>query len=175
VPPEGGTPAGEADVAALARLVAAQRRELDELRADVHALLGRVDQAFGRLGAELAALRAGPRPAEPVGTGLAATTWTALGGWVAWLHERYPLGRRVPPCWWRHPAVVQELVALRAGWLTALDAAGGAVLDWQERLPAALERIGGWLPAACLGGHHADDPPAPAPIDDPGAYPDGVL
>jgi hypothetical protein len=180
VPPEGPPPAdaagraGEVDVAALARLVAAQRRELDELRADVHALLGRVDQAFGRLGAELAALRAGPPPVEPGDAGTTAT-WAGLGAWVAWLHDRYPLDRRVPPCWWRHPAAVQELAALRAGWLAARGAAGGAGLDWHERLPVALERISRWLPAACLDGHHTDDPSPPAAIDDPTAYPDGAL
>jgi hypothetical protein len=70
---------------------------------------------------------------------------------------------------------VRELVALRAGWLAARDAAGAAGLDWHERLPAALERISGWLPEACLDGQHTDDPPPPAAIDDPTAYPDGPL
>ncbi|MQY18960.1 hypothetical protein [Nocardia macrotermitis] len=48
-----------------------------------------------------------------------AELWTELASWVDWLRHRYQLGSRVPPCWWRHEAVVEELTALMAAHTAA--------------------------------------------------------
>jgi hypothetical protein len=38
--------------------------------------------------------------------------WADLGKWVSWFVDRYHLADVVPPCWPRHPALVDELIAL---------------------------------------------------------------
>ena len=38
--------------------------------------------------------------------------WADLGNWVSWFVDRYHLADVVPPCWPRHPALVDELIAL---------------------------------------------------------------
>ncbi|MBF6062005.1 hypothetical protein IU500_19350 [Nocardia terpenica] len=48
-----------------------------------------------------------------------ALLWDELADWVAWLRHRYQLGSRVPGCWWRHEAVVEELTALMAAHAAA--------------------------------------------------------
>lgn len=85
-------------------------------------------------------------------------TWRSLAEWVGWLRSRYPLAHRVPPCWWRHPELVEELTALWLAWREAY-VEKGAVLssgaDWHNRwLPELLRRIGagGWN-LACEGDH----------------------
>lgn len=49
----------------------------------------------------------------------AARLWAELLEWVAWLRHRYQLGSRVPACWYRHDAVVEELTALMAAHTAA--------------------------------------------------------
>ncbi|OZC69776.1 hypothetical protein CH294_26815 [Rhodococcus sp. 14-2483-1-1] len=41
----------------------------------------------------------------------AARLWVELGTWVEWLRDRYELGRTIPPCWFKHGPVVEELTA----------------------------------------------------------------
>jgi hypothetical protein len=88
----------------------------------------------------------------------AAKTWRALADWVAWLRGRYPLARQVPPCWWRHPELVEETTALWLAWKDAYLEKGApltAAADWHGRwLPEYLRRIGagGWN-IACEGEH----------------------
>ncbi|MFF0494583.1 hypothetical protein ACFYTQ_36665 [Nocardia sp. NPDC004068] len=43
-----------------------------------------------------------------------ALLWRELAEWTGWLRHRYQLGSRIPACWWRHEAVVEELTALMA-------------------------------------------------------------
>lgn len=38
--------------------------------------------------------------------------WAELQVWVSWFVDRYHLADEVPPCWARHPALVDELNAL---------------------------------------------------------------
>jgi len=38
--------------------------------------------------------------------------WTELHVWVSWFVDRYHLADELPPCWPRHPALVDELNAL---------------------------------------------------------------
>ncbi|MFZ2176557.1 MAG: hypothetical protein WAW17_21460 [Rhodococcus sp. (in: high G+C Gram-positive bacteria)] len=37
--------------------------------------------------------------------------WVELIDWVEWLRERYDFGREIQPCWFQHPALVEELTA----------------------------------------------------------------
>jgi hypothetical protein len=57
-----------------------------------------------------------PGPAEVDLDQLAADElrrhWADLGNWVSWFVDRYHLADVVPPCWPRHPALVDELIAL---------------------------------------------------------------
>lgn len=48
-----------------------------------------------------------------------AELWAELLDWVDWLRHRYQLGSRVPACWYRHDAVVEELTALMAAHTAA--------------------------------------------------------
>lgn len=76
--------------------------------------------------------------------------WLELADWVGWLRSRYPLARRVPLCWWRHPELVEELTALWLAWKDAYatkHAHLATPADWHARwLPDFLRRIGagGW-------------------------------
>ncbi len=56
------------------------------------------------------------RPSE------ARAAWQELRDWVEWLNDRYALDHRVvPPCWYRHPALVEVLTALRDHHRYAFD------------------------------------------------------
>ena len=70
--------------------------------------------------------------------------WRSLAEWVRWLVARYTLTpRTLPPCWYRHGGLVEELSALRTGWLAAFapDAPGSAPLDWHTMLAATRARL----------------------------------
>ena len=70
-----------------------------------------------------------------------------LADWISWLLERYTLDyRTIPPCWASHGALVEELSALRTGWLTAYaqDARGDAPLHWHTDFAAARQRLTDW-------------------------------
>lgn len=89
---------------------------------------------------------------------------SALAEWVRWLATRYTLApRTIPPCWQHHGALVEELSALRTGWLTAFapDATDETPLDWhimfwaaRNRLEETVSRIG------CIKENHRNDQPA---------------
>jgi hypothetical protein len=85
----------------------------------------------------------------------AAQLWAELTDWVRWLRETYALKPgQVPDCWYRHPAVMEELTALMAAHKAAYpDAAGSdeyrsALSHWHtyEFWPVIerLRRIGGF-------------------------------
>lgn len=184
-------------LADLALLVAEQRREseqqqqqLDQLRQDVHLLLAEVTDSFTALTRRLD--EAGRPPAGPGGPGgprpargwrgldqvAAGRLWQDLADWLAWLHGRFPLLGRVPPCWWRHPAVVEHLTALYLAWWSAYEdpqAGPCAQADWLDRwLPATLGRLAEWTPRSCLIGTHCDDPAGRfgQALDDPDLFRD---
>lgn len=69
---------------------------------------------------------------------------TELGMWVDRLVVRYELdSRTVPPCWREHGTLIEELSALRTGWLSsfALTAAGNAPLAWHAAFHACRLRL----------------------------------
>jgi hypothetical protein len=91
----------------------------------------------------------------------AAETLTAeLADWVRWVRRRYPLARRVPPCWANHPEVVEELTALWLAWQAAYtepDPPLTAAADWHDRwLPGVLDRLeNGAFSLNCTDAHRA--------------------
>ncbi|WP_331756603.1 hypothetical protein [Streptomyces sp. NBC_01568] len=90
-----------------------------------------------------------------------------LGGWVDWLRRTFELHNTVTHCWYRHPAVVEHLTALYAGWMRtyAGEEAPGRELaeaDWINTLHAFAPRL---QLAACATGTHQEPPlivPPPA-------------
>lgn len=47
----------------------------------------------------------------------AADLWAELYEWVEWVRARFEWGSKIPPCWFRHPPVVEALTAMMAGWV----------------------------------------------------------
>jgi len=86
----------------------------------------------------------------------APEVWTELGEWVAWFVRRYRLpARKIPPCWYRHGALVEELSALHTAWLVSFDSldAGYGPIGFHERLAVALPRMASWYSGECHDGH----------------------
>jgi hypothetical protein len=131
-----------------------------ELTLKVEALGGQLDRLEGHRDSE---------PGEYCWKDLSAAQqralWSELADWVSWLVGRYDLQERVPACWVRHPAFVEELTALYAGWRHAYQAGTGATgsapLDWQEALAKALGRIKEHDQTGCASGTHRE----PYPVD----------
>lgn len=75
---------------------------------------------------------------------VATEQWQSLGVWVRWLVKRYALNPgTVPPCWYRHSYVIEELSALRTARDDAYSSAGSGQgpLDWHAALGAAKTRL----------------------------------
>ncbi|WP_327241722.1 hypothetical protein [Streptomyces sp. NBC_01320] len=91
-----------------------------------------------------------------------------LAIWVDWLRRTFELHNNIPPCWYRHPPVVEHLTALYAGWLRtyAGEQAAGRELaeaDWINTLHNFTPRL---QLAACASGRHQDPPPLVPPPPD---------
>ncbi|MFE2092388.1 hypothetical protein [Streptomyces sp. NPDC059460] len=91
-----------------------------------------------------------------------------LATWVAWLRRTFELHNNIPPCWYRHPPVVEHLTALYTGWLRtyAGEQAAGRELaeaDWINTLHNFTPRL---QLAACASGRHQDPPPLVPPPPD---------
>ncbi|GAA4685052.1 hypothetical protein [Gordonia humi] len=65
--------------------------------------------------------------------------WDELVRWVQWFRHRYEVLEKVPPCWYRHPRMVEELTALmtahRAAY-TQLHAVGRTGLPYWSDMAA---------------------------------------
>ena len=86
----------------------------------------------------------------------APATWARLGGWVDWFINRYEIPeQKVPSCWWRHGALVEELSALHTAWLVSFDETDGGYgpIGWHERLTVAIQRITGFYHGQCAETH----------------------
>jgi hypothetical protein len=86
----------------------------------------------------------------------APEAWTDLGEWVSWFSRRYNLPtRKIPLCWYKHGALVEELSALHTAWLVSYDSldAGYGPIGFHERLAAALPRLASWYNGECHNGH----------------------
>ena len=89
----------------------------------------------------------------------AADTWADLAEWVEWLVTRYDLGDELPPCWWAHPPITEELTALWVAWLGAYrhpEAGWDRPLNWHKELESVRTRIKLWDRLGCGRGAHRD-------------------
>jgi hypothetical protein len=98
----------------------------------------------------------------------AAEQWSILTGWTDWLRARYSLQERIPACWVAHPAIVEELSALRSAWVgTYLDpqARAGDGTAWHDLLDRTLDRVDAWDRTGCADGTHRPNFPSPDDTD----------
>jgi len=105
----------------------------------------------------------------------ARVLWDRLAAWVGWLRGRYPLAEQIPPCWWRHPELVEELTALWLAWRAAYSDPAAVMTmpaEWHDRwLPGALHRVKAW--GVHCGAEHRDRPPSvydARSVDEPDAF-----
>lgn len=91
--------------------------------------------------------------------------WVRLREWVDWVNGRYFASswESIRPCWFRHPAAVEELTALWAAWESAYrasddgDGFSDAALWWHEKLHAVVHRLWDEQFAECKAGHQDPD------------------
>jgi hypothetical protein len=77
--------------------------------------------------------------------------------------------RVVPPCWYRHPALVSVLSALRDHWLAAYDPLGALMgpSDWHRALMPLEVRLRDWAArTGCTAGVHRPDAPVKEGVDE---------
>lgn len=75
----------------------------------------------------------------------------------------------VPPCWFRHDALVQELLALyqyREQQQVLPAAPPSAMLDFQVQLQLALARLRGWVGVTGCNAREHTDTPVPVWVGD---------
>jgi hypothetical protein len=144
----------------IARLKATLDKLAEETSETVANLLSRVESVEDST--EPGSSKAGPVMGwcwREIGPRGAEALWQELTSWVRWIRHRYPLARRIPPCWSDHPEIVEELTALWLAWQAAYtepDASLTAAADWHDRwLPGLLYRIEhGPLALDCSVTHH---------------------
>lgn len=74
----------------------------------------------------------------------AAQVWRQLDDWVRWWVARYGVSTSyVPPCWYLHPRLVEELSALWTAWTLWFDSMSPAngPLTWHREAEAGLHRL----------------------------------
>ncbi len=138
-------------------LLASFAEELAKLKAQLNALtVIEAEPADEGLGAE-----ASPAPPPPVNGNWkdrpkaeVAQAAIALVGWVVWLVGRYELAELLPQCWYRHGAMVEELVALHGAHVGAYSdsAPDDGPLAWHEAFDACRLRMHNWDIYGCCGG-----------------------
>ncbi|WP_138179900.1 hypothetical protein [Nakamurella multipartita] len=93
---------------------------------------------------------------------------TELTDWISWLRATYRIPATVlPPCWFTHPGLREDIGHLWTGWLLTRhpDAGVGMIgLDWDQRREAAISRL---REATAITGctatrHQAEPEPPPA-------------
>lgn len=158
------------------------------LRVDVHQLgINRLTAEATKLAEQLTEVRDGLQdqigdlvgrasrdgdPADGSGRAEAARPWNwrdldepgrlvlmrEVGGWVDWLLQRYPLTATIPPCWAKHPEMVEELIAAHRAWTAAYrspNATAYAAAEWHDRWLPGLEQrlVHRWKSRRCDDGH----------------------
>jgi hypothetical protein len=97
----------------------------------------------------------------------APAAWVDLRGWADRLRDRFGLDHHVlPPCWWRHNAHVEALVALRdheaASYLDTAPAT--APVDWFRAVRDITALLRGWTAELSCDTTHR---PSPNPLQPP--------
>lgn len=91
-----------------------------------------------------------------------AMTLGVLREWVPELVRRYDglPEQVVPPCWWRHEALIQELLGLfqyRQQQQVLESAPPGAMQDFHYQFNLSIHRLRGWVAmAGCTSATHED-------------------
>lgn len=100
----------------------------------------------------------------------AATAWGELREWVGWLRTEFGFDHRVvPPCWYRHRALVSVLSALHDHWLAGYDPMGSLLGpgEWHRGLIQLEMRLREWASrTGCSVGEHRADVAIAYPPDD---------
>ncbi|MFT4233827.1 MAG: hypothetical protein QM607_02295 [Microbacterium sp.] len=84
---------------------------------------------------------------EQLDAGQAQQTWRELAAWTGWLVRRYCLGaKHVPPCWYLHAPLVEELTALWGAHQVMYAAVqpASAMLTWQREFDWSRARLAEW-------------------------------
>ena len=93
-----------------------------------------------------------------------ARTLRELSEWVGWLRHTYRVPATVvPPCWFAHPGIREELGHLWTGWLVTIhpDAGVGMIgLDWDARRDQVISRLReSTAITGCTASAHRDEQP----------------
>jgi len=161
----------QADTERLARQVVQQAQLISRLRHDLNQLANEITDAYADILARFESLHDHP---DARSTTSAPWSWRTLGdqateelltqlqGWVAWIRHRYPLAKKIPPCWSDHPEVVEELTALWLAWQAAYeqpDPSLTAAAEWHDRwLPGVLHRLDHGVLSLTCSAEHAPRP-----------------
>ena len=91
---------------------------------------------------------------------------TELADWISWLRSTYRIPATVlPPCWFTHPGLREDIGHLWTGWLLTrhADAGVGMIgLDWDQRREAAISRLReATAVAGCTATRHQAEPEPP--------------
>jgi hypothetical protein len=101
-----------------------------------------------------------PRRPELLGDG-EDTWWADVTAWTEWAIHTFRLARWLPPCWLRHPALVEESQALWLlwcdAWMPSVDAR--APNQFLQSLSLALHRIETLWQIPCRHDTHTEPTP----------------
>ena len=110
---------------------------------------------------------------EELDTTTYSATLARMAAWVDWLAEVYrPPTQVLPPCWYAHPAILEDLGHLWTGWLITrhpLSGVGMIGLDWDSRREHTFQRLRDVVAASgCTNRVHnrIDRRPSLTPADD---------
>jgi hypothetical protein len=97
------------------------------------------------------------------------STLADLADWIGWLRGTYRIPATViPPCWFTHPALREDIGHLWTGWLLTRhpDAGVGMIgLDWDQRREAAINRLReATAITGCTASRHQAEPDPAAAI-----------
>jgi len=129
-----------------AQLISQLRRDLDELASGTTDLAADLMSRLEHLsGGDTTRTATRPWCWRDLGPKAEEELRSQLTDWVSWLRSRYPLAKKIPPCWAKHPEIVEELTALWLAWQHAYAEAEGpltAAADWHDRwLPGLVQRL----------------------------------
>lgn len=125
---------------------------------DEHDSLGKVGNE--QLEDLLASIR-GPVDWRGVASSDAKAVWTRLREWVEWFRAEFAFDHRVvPPCWYRHSALVSVLSALHDHWRASYEPLNSpaASSDWHRELISLEQRLRDWASrTGCTVAAHRPD------------------